>query len=377
MVPIGTVAYSASNTKQLLLNGLDSEQEIRTLRILLVCAIVSTAAAFAWALGDYATLAKKMATKIRVTMDNSESDESLSLIEWRTDAIDATGRDPFQEFLRIGDSIPATGQTALTVKIPVDINYTHEALDTPNLLTISSDQVNAGSAKVEIDWNSAPGNVVFANGTGAVTMADAKVQMDWADAHSIFVGPHWTRKSKGATAQYDLEGYPAIELLLAQESTPATFEASVAQVLLVVDDRATKARNIPPSELAQAYGRSKVKAAGDLTAIDVTNNTLAADQGAQISPLRFPNARVRAAEYELPFFRKSRKVEFPSGTSFAYQFLRKATMHIVRQREIIAAIMGNAKVGGTPGDLRVRGFGGGDNDTLSEFKGRIVKLTGT
>lgn len=376
MVPVGTVTYSAGNTKELLLSGFDSEQEVRTLRILLICTIISTAGAFNWALADYATLANAMASRIRISLDTKENDESLNLIEWRTDAIDATGEDPFQEFFRVGSAIPAlAAPPAVQVKIPVDVNYIHEALDTPNLLVISSDQVNAGAAKVSIDWAPAPGNVVFAGGTGTVTMSDAKVQADLADAHHLFVGPHWIRKSKGATAQFDLEEYPSVELLLAQESTPAVFEAGVPQLTVDVDGR-FKPRNMLPTELAQHYGRTKVKPRADLTAVDITNNALGGGTGSVVSPIRWPNARVRAAEYELPFYLRKRKVEFSSG-AFAYQFLTKRTQHIQSQEGLMRAIMGAKGVGGAPGDLAVRGFGGGDNNTLSQFKGRVLRFTGS
>src|ERR1700730_14888803 len=102
MVPIGTITYSPGNAKELLLTGLDAEQEIRTMRVLLMCRLLSTAAAFAWALADYSTLATKLVNRVRVSMDQDENAESFSAVEWRTDAIDATGRDPFQEFLQVG-----------------------------------------------------------------------------------------------------------------------------------------------------------------------------------------------------------------------------------------------------------------------------------
>lgn len=372
MIPIGTVVYSAGNSKELLLTGLDAEQEIRTIRILIILTLVSTAAAFAMALADYATLMTATLSRVRISMDQDENSESLTPAEWRTDAIDATGRDPFQEFLRVGSNIPATGNPAV-FKFPIDVNYTHEALDTPNLFTVSSDQVNAGACKVAIDWNGAPGNVVLTNGTAVVTPSDAKVQFEFADAHMTFVGPHWTRKVKGATAQYDVEEFPSVELFLAQETAAATFEQTVNQISISVDER-FKPRNMPPTELAAWYGKVAVKHPAELTAIDITNNAVGGGNGSIVTPLRFLNARVRAAEYELPFYKRKRRVEFPSGVSFAYSFMRKTTMHISRQSEILRAVMGAKQVMGDPSALPVRGFGGGDNNTLREFKGRVVKF---
>jgi hypothetical protein len=374
MIQVGSLVYAANGqNKEARLNELDPEQEIRRIRIQLELSLISSAAAFNTVAADHAALYAATVLRVKGSWNFDDSALNLTPAELRAWSMDSQGLDPAIEDLRVGDSIPISSGAATKKKLAIDIDFVHQGLDTPNMFCMSSDQFNASAAKLLLDFGALAaggGNVVLGGGTAVVTVTDVKILAEYGDAYGVFVGPHWTMAQKGEGKDKDADLSPGIELFLAQESDPATFEGVFSQVTMNVDER-FRTRAVPPTTIALDYLRTSTKHGSRF--FDVTRNGV----GFQCSPLRWVKSHIRSAEYELPFHNAHRKFEFTRvpGVAAAYLFLQIKTNHIsYKVEEIARRLMVANGVAGSPASLKVRGFGGSENNAFSQFKGRWITV---
>ena len=377
-VLLGTLQYQNSSRREVVLPQADVQQEAFGLKVQVEFTIKSTAGGFNMAAADLPTIAQAIATRIYGVWDGDNNALSLLTSELRAVAEEMTGLDPWQEDpqLRSGKALPATGGNALNAKLPFVIPWGHDGADSPNLYAKSTDQLNANPFKVAMDCvGTGLATLVLTNGTAVIAITDVKIFAEEAEAFGIFCGPHWRFETKNANQDFDEEKTPGIEWMLFQETDPITFETIFSFLTVDVDGR-QKPRNISPTALAAFYQRTRLKQDA-VRGIDLTANS----QGGvtpQYTPIRWVGAHRKAAEHELPIIVGKRKITFTkaAGASPAYSFLRTVTDPIVRLDATIRYLMSQAGVGGKPSSLRVRGLGGSDNNTLSQFKGVWIKSGG-
>lgn len=375
-IQVGSVVYAANAlNKEVQLNTLDPENEIRSLRVQLELSLISTAAAFNIVAGDHYALVSSILARVKCSWNFDENALNTTPDRLRIYTQDAHGADCQQEDLRVGDQVPATGGAAVAKKIPVDINFVHQADESPNLLCMTTDQFNASAARMMLDLGSLAtngGNIVLGGGTALVTVTDIKVLAEYHDAFGVRVGPHWTIRSYGEGKDRDVDTVPGIEHFLAQESAPAAFEAVFSQLQMMVDGRA-RVRNVTPTSLALDYLRSSVKRDA-LRGYDITRNSLGGV--GSVTPIRWKKAHVRSAEYEQPWHNVERKIEFTRapGAAAAYLFFQVRTHHVSKIEDVARRLMTAYGLSGDPKALPTFGMGGSENNSFSQFKGRIIKL---
>jgi len=377
MIQVGSLVYAANGqNKAVDLAQQDPENEIRSYRLQLELTLISTAAAFAVQAGDHYTLVSAVLSRLKGSWNFDENALNATPDRLRHWNMDCSGGDTWVDDLGVGDLVPISTGAAIKVKIPVDVQFVHQADDAPNMLTMTTDQMNASAAKLLVDFGALPTNggpVVLLGGTATVVVSDIKVLAEYGDAYGVRVGPHWTFRSFGEGKDRDLDTVAGVEHLLLQESDPKTFEGVFSQVQISIDGRA-RTRNQSPTTLAADYLRSSVKR--DPRGYNITRNALGG-VGA-VTPLRWKKAHIRSAEYEQPFHNVERRIEFTpvAGAARAYSFFQVKTHHVSKVEDVTRRMQSAFGVGGSPASLEVHGMGGADNNSFAQFKGRILKRRG-
>src|SRR3954471_18824723 len=253
MIQVGSLVYAANGqNKAVDLAQQDPENEIRSYRLQLELTLISTAAAFAVQAGDHYTLVSAVLSRLKGSWNFDENALNATPDRLRHWNMDCSGGDTWVDDLGVGDLVPISTGAAIKVKIPVDVQFVHQADDAPNMLTMTTDQMNASAAKLLVDFGALPTNggpVVLLGGTATVVVSDIKVLAEYGDAYGVRVGPHWTFRSFGEGKDRDLDTVAGVEHFLAQQSSPATFEAVFSQIQMAIDGR-TRHRNITPTSLA-------------------------------------------------------------------------------------------------------------------------------
>lgn len=375
-IQVGSVQYAANaQNKEVQLNTLDPENDIRSFRISLELTLISTAAAFNIAAGDHYTLVSNCIARVKGSWNFDEAALSATPDDLRVCTQDSQGADCQIEDLRVGDQVPATGGNAVAKKIPIDINFTHQADESPDMDVMTTDQFNASAAKLILDLGALAtngGNVVLANGTALTVVTNIRILGEFHDAYGVRVGPHWTFKRINEAKDSQIDLVPGIERLLYQRSAPATFEAVFSKLTMSVDGRA-RVRSLSPTDLALDYLRSSVKRDA-LRGYDITRNSLGGV--GSVTPLRWKKAHVRSAEYQQPYHNVERRLEFQlaAGQAPAYDLFQVRSHHVSKIDDVARRLMAAHGLSGDPEALPVYGMGGSDNNSFKQFKGRIIKM---
>ncbi len=368
-------SYAANSTKTFQLTGaLPAGHELRALEVTVEFTIRSNVVGTGTiAAADYQTLQNAFLSKLRMSLWGQNDVYNLTPDEARMVALVFTGRDPAQQHLRIGTTIPGSGSAVLPTKLKFQIPFIHRGLETPEMFSPSTDQGNLPNSKLDIDTSGASLLATLTVGGVVVNLVvtDVKVHALVQPVLVSHFGPLWYYRSRAINQSIDTEQGMALDLFIADERSPATVEIQVANVSIVRDGRMSP-RNISPTHIAQHFGESQFPFDGMGVTFDPTNNTM----GFQVTPYIWIPGDIRSTEWQLPAWAVQRQIfqNLAGGGSPAATFLFVQVRPIVEVQPQAVQLVNQFQVPVASLDqLAIRGGGGADNDVNKLFKGRYLQ----
>lgn len=362
-------AWVANGNRQISLKGIPPLLEVLAIKIDQRVVLASIAGAFNAVVTDHALIAANIYAKIRGTWNGDPDALNLNSREIRVIAGVATGRDVLQQFLRVGDSIQASGGVVQST-IPFLIPFYHCGLDYPEMWSQCSDQLIESDAKLDLDAGTGA-NVVLGGGTSSIAPAQTKISLVAVPVFHAFVAPNHRMRQKTISQSFDTEVEPAVEVFFAHEATPAAALAAYSSVTVEVDGR-MRIFQMPPDLLAGQLTAEGVAADGTLPYAP-ERNSFGATAGDQVTPILSVHGKVRSGELQFAAYQRSRTYYQNSATTAGGTFLRWSIQRIQEQDKNGTLRRVSAKYGaaglGLAG-MMIKGGGGGDNDLNPDFKAR-------
>lgn len=311
-------AASSSGIKQVFKN-LPQVHELRAGIIRVKGTIKSTAASFvlkakqndasvAGGASDLQTMINKIITRVYLKRDDVEKVYNIAPV----DAVIAYGgqhrRYMLASDLTDGDTIPASGGTAINWQIDLIFDWTHSGFgDTPNKFCPGTEQSLVGGGwEASYDSDSTGlTTLVLGNGTGNIVVSKVELGADIEPCDFPVVGPVWGLEYDKEPGLANERVGAAMELLVYDQALPDTFDTAVTSVDVVTDGNIQEVKTATGNDLADHYFRTQKGLDG--------GNPFRVERSC--TPLRWVTSQVHPEEREYRYHLSRRAITFTGSSS--------------------------------------------------------------